>query len=272
MTSTTGNARGGRHVALLLAAALVIGGSVGALAQAEPPRRDAVLPGLEPVELLVDPSEPWFVQAMETIQRVRPSFVVVQNSQHLDWPPLSGFIIGPNHVVTAHLRELGPGEEAPRFRIRFMDGQIRESVQVAGWQQHDFGVLRLDSPIDLPPVELGDERTLRRGDVLLNIGNPSILSRAGLATMSVGTFLEIRDGRMRIDLPTGPGGSGGPVFDLEGRVVMMSSSGYDIAVDSIDRMKVSELVLRNAAPVDRGGGESGASAMTLRRLTAEYQR
>jgi S1-C subfamily serine protease len=255
-----------------LVVALVIAGAAGAAAQSEPPRRDTVLPGLEPIELLVDPSEPWYGQAMATLERVRPSFAVIQNAQHLDWPPLSGFIIGPNHVVTAHLRELRPGEEPPRFRVRFIDGQVRESVQVAGWEQHDFGVLELDSPIDLPPVEFGDERTLRRGDVLLNIGNPSALSRSGLATMSAATFIEIRDGRMRTDLSTAPGGSGGPVFDLEGRVVMMSSNGYGIPVDSIDEMRVSELVLRNAAPIDRGGGDSGASGTTMRRLTAEYQR
>lgn len=255
-----------------LLATLVVLGAVGAAAQAEPPRRDTVLPGLDPIELLVDPSEPWYEQAMETLERVRPSFAVIQNAQHLDWPPLSGFIIGPNHVVTAHLGELRPGEEPRRFRIRFTDGQVRESVQVAGWDRNDFGVLALESPIDLPPVEFGDERTLRRGDVVLNIGNPGALARAGLATMSAGSFLEIRDGRMRLDLSTGPGGSGGPVFDLEGRVVMMTSTGFDIPVDGIDRMKVAELTLRNGAPIDRGGGESGASGTTMRRLTAEYQR
>jgi hypothetical protein len=255
-----------------LVATLVVVGTVGAAAQAEPPRRDTVLPGLEPLDVLVDPSEPWYEQAMATLERVRPSFAVIQNAQNLDWPPLSGFLIGPNHVVTAHLGELRPGQEPQRFRIRFTDGQVRESVQVAGWDRNDFGVLRLDRPIDLPPVEFGDERTLRRGDVLLNIGNPSSLERAGLATMSAATFLEIRDGRMRIDLSTGPGGSGGPVFDLEGRVVMMTSQGFDIAVVGIDRMKVAELALRNGAPIDRGGGESGASGTTLRRLTAEYQR
>jgi hypothetical protein len=255
-----------------LVAALVILGAAGAVAQAEPPRRDAVLPGLDPIELLVDPSEPWHDQAMATLERVRPSFAVIQNAQNLDWPPLSGFIIGPNHVVTAHLGEIRPGEEPKRFRIRFTDGQVRESVQLAGWSRDDFGVLVLESPIDLPPVEFGDERTLRRGDVVLNIGNPGVLARSGLATMSAGTFLEIRDGRMRLDLSTGPGGSGGPVFDLEGRVVMMASTGYDIPVTGIDRMKVSELALRNGAPIDRGGGESGASGTTMRRLTAEYQR
>lgn len=255
-----------------LVAALVIVGAVGAAAQSEPPRRDALLPGLDPLEMAVDPSEPWYEQAMETLERVRPSFVVVQNGQHLDWPPLSGFIIGPNHVVTAHLRELGPGETPPRFLLRFLDGQTRESVQVAGWGEHDFGVLELDRPIDLPPVEFADERNLRRGDVLLNIGNPNTTERVGLATMSVATFLEIVNGRMRLDLSTGPGGSGGPVFDLEGRVVMMSSNGVNIPVVPIDDMKVAELALRNSVPIDRGGGESGASANTINRLTAEFQR
>jgi S1-C subfamily serine protease len=260
------------RVTASLVAMLVVVGAVGAVAQPEPPRRDTVLPGLDPIELLVDPSEPWYEQAVATLERVRPSFVVVQNAEHLGWSPLSGFIIGPNHVVTAHLKELRPGEEPPRFRIRFTDGQVRESVQVAAWNEHDFGVLLLDRPVDLPPVEFGDERTLRRGDVLLNIGNPAAAERTGLAVMTAASFLEIRSGRMRTDVSTSSGGSGSPVFDLDGRVVMMSSRGFDIAVVAIDQMKVSELALRNGVPMDNGGGSSGASGRTMDRLTAEYQR
>lgn len=258
-------------VGLLGALTLVIAAGI-ATAQSEPQRRDEALPGLPPLDLLVDPSEAWYEQALASIERARSSFVIVQNSEHRDWPPLSGFLIGPNHVVTAHLSELTPGQDPPHYRIRFMDGQVRESVQVAGWREHDFGVLELERPIDLPPIEFGDEAAMRRGDVVLNIGNPGAAARTGLAITTVGRFLEVRGTAVRVDISTTAGGSGGPVLDLDGRLIAMSSFGLDIAVVDIRELTVSDLQLRNSIPVDRGGGDAGVAASVMRRLTAEYQR
>jgi len=255
-----------------LVLALVVAGTFAAAAQTEPPRRHEVLPGLAPLDLLVHPSEPWYDQAVAGVERARQSFAIIQNGENLDWPPLSGFIIGANHVATAHLGELRPGQAPPRFRVRFIDGQIRDGVQVAGWERNDFGVIRLDQPIDLPPIEFGDERAMRRGDIVLNVGNPGAAGRSGLALTSAGRFLEVRGDAAVVDVSTLAGGSGGPVVDLDGRLIVMTSRGFDIAVVSIDRMTVSDLELRNSFPVERGGGEGGIAASVLRRLTVEYQR
>jgi hypothetical protein len=265
-----------RATASFVAGVLLIG-AAGAAAQVEPsglgpPRRDEVLPGLGPLHPLVDVSEPWFDRATAGLARALPSFAVVQHAESLDWPPASGFLIGANHVVTAHLRELAPGEQPPRFLIRFTDGQTRESVQVAGWAAHDFGVLRLDRPVDLPPIEIGDERSLTRGEPLLNIGNPAIAGRSGLALTSVWTFLDVRGDAVRFDGSTASGGSGGPVMDLDGRLVGISSFGIDFFSVRLEDMTVSELQLRNAFPIARGGGDAGVAASVLGRLTAEYQR
>lgn len=264
--------RSARTLVGLLGALMLMAAAGIATAQSEPQRRDAALPGLPPLYFLVDPSEAWHEQALASLERARSSFVIVQNSEHLDWPPLSGFLIGSNHVVTAHLSEITPGQDPPRYRIRFIDGQVRESVQVAGWREHDFGVLELERPIDLPPMEFGDEAAMRRGDIVLSIGNPSSAARTGLAVTTVGRFLEVRGPAVRLDISTTSGGSGGPVLDLDGRLISMSSFGLDIAIVDIRQLTVSELELRNSIPVDRGGGEAGVAASVMRRLTAEYQR
>lgn len=253
----------------LAAAGAVVLAASGADLDAD---RSTVLPGLPPVHMLVDPQEPWYEQAAATLEQARMSFVVVQNAQHPDWPPMSGFVVGPSHVATAHLRELKEGEAAPRFIVRTLDGQEREGRQVAGWQEHDFGILKLDGPLDAPAVRFGDERALEEGDILLHIGNPAAASRLGTAVMVAGSFIEMKDGRMRTDLSTAPGGSGGPVLDLDGNVVMMSSTGVDIAVVSIEEMRVSEPGLRSSIPVARGGGESGAAGSVMARLVAEHVR
>lgn len=237
----------------------------------EPPRRHLVLPGLESHELLVEPDVEWYERAAAGLERAYPSFVAVQSTEHPDWPPLSGYVIGERHVVTAHLQDPPQGEPAPRFLIRTHEDEILEGVQVAAWDHWDFGVIEFDEPLPVPPLEIGDDRAMRRGDLVLNIGNPSAVARSGLFLTGVGTFLELRDGFFRGDISTAAGGSGGPVLDLDGRLIGMSSFGIDIPVVSIDRMVVSELQLRSVVPIDRGAGESGAAASTIARLTEQYR-
>jgi len=256
-------------------AALLVAG-VGGLAsvagaQAEPPRRHEVLPGLESHELLVDPSVEWYDRALVGIERARQSAVVVQNAQHPDWPPLSGFVIGPRHVVTAHLVELRAGETPPRFLVRTLDGTLVEGVQVAGWRKWDFGVIELDTPTSAPPIEFGDHRAMRSGDIVLNVGNPSAGGRTGLLITTVGTFARVRDGVFVGDVSTSSGGSGSPVMDLDGRLIGISSFGDGLVMADIDTMTVSELRLRSAVPVDRGPGSAGASAATIASLTTQYR-
>ena len=236
-----------------------------------PPRRHAVLPGLESHQLLVDPSIEWYDRAVAGLATAYPSFVIVQNALHPDWPPLSGFVIGERHVITAHLDEIPAGGSAPRFLVRTVDDAIHEGAQVAAWEAWDFGVIEFPEPLLVPPIEFGDERDLRRGDPVLNIGNPSAAGREGLAIAGVGAFVERVDGFFRGDLSTTAGGSGGPVLDLDGRLVGMSSFGIGIPVVGIDRMRVAELRIRSVVPVDPGPGAAGAAASTIASLTAEYR-
>lgn len=264
--------RGAGAGAAVLAALLVSGAAGIAGASDQPPRRADVLPGLEPHDHLVDPTTPWLPRATAGVERARRSFVVVQRRDS-GMPPLSGFLIGPNHVVTAHLRELSANEQPPSFRVRTSDGQFRNAVQVAGWREWDFGVLELDAPLDLPPVVFGDERTLRTGDLLINIGNPTVSGRSGLALTTVAEFLGIVDGFVATDISTAAGGSGGPVLDVDGALIGMSSLGLSGFGDMTDivLLEVSELRLRNTIPIDRRAGAGGASASTIAALTESYR-
>lgn len=239
----------------------------------EPPRRHVALPGLESHELLVDPSVEWYDRAASGMERAYRSAVAVQNAAHPDWPPLSGFVIGPRHVVTAHLREPAAGEPAPRFLIRTVENTVHEGVQVAAWEYWDFGVIEFDEPLPVPAVEFGDDRAARRGDIVLNIGSPSSFGRTGLLITSVGTFVQLRDEFIVTDVSMNAGGSGSPIHDIDGRLIGMSSFGWRMPVVSIDDLAVAELQIRNGVPVDRAlqGGESGTGARQIAALTTEYR-
>lgn len=241
------------------------------VAAEEPPRRNAALPGLETHEHLVDPTAPWYARAKAGAARARASSVIIQNTQHPDWPPLSGFLISPRYVVTAHLRELGPGEEAPTFTVRHPNGRTTVATQVQGWRRWDMGILELQEPSDAPPITFGDEKTLKEGDILINIGNPSAAGRTGLLLATIGTFARTQDGYIIGDISTLAGGSGSPVTDIDGNLVGMSSMGIGFDIIDVERMTVSELRIRNVLPVARGPGAAGASATTIAELTKNHR-
>ena len=259
-------------VATMLLSGAATAQSGSSLSANEPPRRHTVLPGLESYVLPVDPDVEWYDRAIAGRDRAYRSAVIVQNAQHPDWPPLSGYVIGERFVITAHLDELQPGEVPPRFLVRTVDGTILEGEQVAGWERWDFGVIGFNEPLGVPPIEFADPATVAPGDLLLNIASPNAIGRTGLLTVSVGTFLEYRDGYFRGDISTAAGGSGSPIVDLDGRLVGMSSFGIDIPVVPIDRMQVADLAIRSAVPIDRGGGEAGAGVAAIASLTEEYRR
>lgn len=257
----------------LLIALLIMGTAGLASASTEPPRRADVLPGLEPLDHFVDASLPWYERATAGLERARPSFVILQQ-RGMGMPPLSGFIIGPRHVVTAHLRELTPNHQPPSFVVRTIDGQVRNGVQVAGWQEWDFGVLELDTPLDLPPVVFGDERAMTPGDLVINIGNPTANGRSGLGLATIAAFLALVDGFVVTDISTSAGGSGGPVLTIDGELIGMQSLGVNGFSEMVDvvTLKVSELRLRNTIPFDRSAGSGGASASVIAALTEPYRR
>jgi len=263
-----------RSTASLLALLLATAGAglASASASSEPPRRSDVLPGLEPLDHFVDPSLPWYDRATAGLERARPSFVILQ-MRGSGMPPLSGFIIGPRHVITAHLRELTPNQQAPAFVVRTIDGQRRNGVQVAGWRDWDFGVLELDEPLDLPPIGFGDERRMSPGDVVMTIGNPAVSGRSGLGLATVGEFVALVDGFVVTNVSTATGGSGGPVLSIDGDLIAISSlglSGFGSMPD-IFTIEVSELQLRNAFPIDRGEGAAGVAASVIATLTEQYR-
>jgi len=94
----------------------------------------------------------------------------------------------------------------------------------------DLAVLRVDRT-DLPePLQLGNSRDLRVGQFVVAIGNPFGLEK----TMTFGIIsalervIQSPDGRfvgeaIQTDAAVNPGNSGGPLLDLDGRVVGVTS-------------------------------------------------
>lgn len=155
-----------------------------------------------------------------------------------------GFVVTNHHVV----------EDGSDFLCTLADKRTVRAELVGSDPLTDLAVLRLDLELLEPgpmlrPAEFGDSSTLEVGDYVLAMGSPFTLSRSvslGIVSNTERVFgpgvgggdlggIELELGQRtglftrwtQHDAALNPGNSGGPLVDLEGRVVGINQLGGD---------------------------------------------
>lgn len=129
-----------------------------------------------------------------------------------------GHVVTNNHVV----------EGATTVRVRLTDGEELEAEVVGADPLTDLAVLKVQAPSRHPFVEFSDDVNLRVGDWVLAVGNPFGLG--GTVTSGIVSAIggQNRENQyldyIQIDAPINRGNSGGPTFDLKGRVVGVNTA------------------------------------------------
>ncbi|MGB0721822.1 MAG: DegQ family serine endoprotease [Gammaproteobacteria bacterium] len=139
----------------------------------------------------------------------------------------SGFVVSAEgHVVTNH----HVVDEASKITVTLNDGTQLPATLVGSDPKTDLAVLKVEPEKPLAFVRFGDSDGARAGDWILAIGNPfglggtvttGIISARG-RDLNSGPF----DDFIQVDAPINRGNSGGPLFDLEGRVIGVNSAIY----------------------------------------------
>ncbi len=139
----------------------------------------------------------------------------------------SGFFIdGAGHIVTNNHVVEGSDE----IRIRLATGDELEATLVGTDPLTDLAVVKVDPPKGQKIVEFADDVNLRVGETVVAVGNPFGLG--GTVTSGIVSAIggENRQGQfldyIQIDAPINRGNSGGPTFDLKGRVVGVNTAIY----------------------------------------------
>jgi serine protease Do len=139
----------------------------------------------------------------------------------------SGFIVDPRGYIVTDDHVL---ENAESVTVTFHDGTQHKAKIIGRDPLTDLALLKIDAPHPLPCVEWGDSDAVRVGDWVLAIGNPfglddtvssGIISARG-RDIHAGPY----DDFLQIDASINRGNSGGPTFDLEGKVIGINSAIY----------------------------------------------
>jgi serine protease DegQ len=125
----------------------------------------------------------------------------------------------------------------------------------------DLAVLQVKE-VQLPVAQLGDTATLKVGHLALAIGRSSesgLSASLGVISLLGGAWRTWRGGQIdsfiRPDLRLYPGLSGGPLVDLEGRVLGINTSGLtrtvDVAIPAFTVSRIADELLKRGR-VSRG--------------------
>lgn len=160
-----------------------------------------------------------------------------------------GYIVTNYHVV----------QGAQKLRVRLSDGRDCEATPVGGDAGTDLAVLKIDIP-DLIPAQWGDSDALEVGDLVWAIGSPfgldstitfGIVSAKGRRSGS-GVTQSVYKEYLQTDAAVNPGNSGGPLVDIEGKIIGINTAivgnsyrGVSLAIPStMAQHKYQQLVKR----------------------------
>jgi putative serine protease PepD len=140
----------------------------------------------------------------------------------------SGFVIdSQGHIVTNDHVVDG----ASSISVEFDDGASYDATLVGADASTDVAVIKVDAPSsELTPLQLGDSSAVQVGDAVVAIGSPLGLNEtvtSGIVsalhrTITSPNNFSIPDA-IQTDAAINHGNSGGPLLDLEGRVIGINS-------------------------------------------------
>ncbi|MHA6481640.1 S1C family serine protease [Paenibacillus sp. strain BS8-2] len=246
-----------------VAATLLFGAIFGGFGGSEPASGKG---GNSPSGLITtgDPSE----RAIHAAAKVSPAVVSIINEQ------LFGFGLGSEKLEGDEakegegvLREAGVGSGAiikkkdgkayivtnyhvvagaQRVRAVLTNGEVREATVVGEDQITDLAVLAIDDKGIDTVAEIGDSSALRKAEFVMAIGNPlgmgesitmgvvSVIEEIVPVSLNQNGVIDWEQEVIRVDAAINQGNSGGPLIDLNGRVVGINSMKIaDFGVESI---------------------------------------
>lgn len=125
-----------------------------------------------------------------------------------------GYVMTAGHVVSR------PGLDVT---LLLHDGRRVKGKTLGANYGIDSGLIKISADEEWPFVEMGDSASLKRGQWCLSTGHPGGFQEGRSAPLRVGRVLRSSESAVSTDCTLVGGDSGGPLFDMEGRVIGIHS-------------------------------------------------
>jgi serine protease Do len=150
--------------------------------------------------------------------RVSPAVVAVEVGSGSG----SGVIISADGLVLTAGHVCGGPDRDVRFT--FPDGKTARGKTLGANHENDTGLMRITDRGPWPHAEMGDLRQALVGDWVLALGHPGGFDLRRSLVVRLGRIIRLDPDTLQTDCTISPGDSGGPLFDMHGRIIGIHSA------------------------------------------------
>jgi serine protease Do len=147
------------------------------------------------------------------VSKVSPAVVAVE----LGHSSGSGVVISADGLVLT-AGHVGNWAGHPAT-FTFPNGKKASGNTVGVDEESDTGLMRITDPGPWPHVGVGELKHARLGDWALALGHPGGFDAKRSLVVRLGRIIRLMPGVLQTDCTIFPGDSGGPLFDMYGRVI-----------------------------------------------------
>jgi serine protease Do len=168
------------------------------------------------------------------VKRSLPAVVCIEGKAKAAKPQLddpgpgfgSGVLIDPSGIVLTNNHVVA---DSTTVEVTLHDGRKIASGDIRRDPKSDLAIIKLDAKEPLPFVEFGDSNLMEVGDRVLALGAPfgltgsvtqGIVSAKSRRNLNLNQFEDF----IQIDAAVNPGNSGGPLVNMEGKVIGLTSA------------------------------------------------
>jgi serine protease Do len=151
------------------------------------------------------------------VAQVSPAVVAVELTNEDGSASGSGVVISSDGLVltAGHVGE----RKGRRVTFTFPDGRTATGKTLGIDEDADTGLMRITDPGPWPHASVGDLKNAHLGDWALALGNPGGFDAKRSLVVRLGRIIRLMPGVVQTDCTIFPGDSGGPLFDMYGRVI-----------------------------------------------------
>jgi serine protease Do len=257
---------------------------VGAAAGAEkPPATKTAAPttaAIAPSAAAAVPAAPRNLEQLRALEkqteklaaRVLPAVVGI----HVGQGQGSGVIVSHDgYIVTAGHLITKPGQEAT---IVMADGKTHQGKTLGFDRLTDSGLVKITDAGSWPCLEMGDSQAVREGAWCIAVGHPLGIQEGRPPVVRMGRVLAVSEQVLRTDCAIVAGDSGGPLLDLDGKVIAinvrigsLSNQNYHEPIN-VYRQNWKRLAAGEAIHVELPGKDSHEVKTPLRPVVSEAVR